>query len=348
MAEQTAAPGVQSPARGSDYAELMRQVRRAGLLERRAAYYAVKIGVTAAMLAGGIAAFVTVGDSWWQLATAAYLAAVFTQLGFVAHDAGHQQIFRRRPANALVGLTLGNLFIGISYGWWVTKHNLHHAHPNEIARDPDVAAGAIVFSTEEARVLRGPARILARWQAWLFFPLLTLEGANLHVQSVGALLRRRGRSGLMELGLLALHAGGFLAVVLLVLPPVKALAFVAVQQGLFGLYLGCAFAPNHKGMPMPEDGGTDYLRRQVLTARNIRGGRFTDWVLGGLNYQIEHHLFPSMPRPNLSHVQPLVRDFCVRHGIDYLQCGAVDSYRQALRHLRAVGSATFPTPAPVR
>ena len=44
---------------------------------------------------------------------------------------------------------------------------------------------------------------------------------------------------------------------------------------------------------------------------NITGGRFTDFMLGGLNYQIEHHLFPSMPRPNLRRVQGLVRDFCV-------------------------------------
>ncbi|MDF9816225.1 fatty acid desaturase [Streptomyces sp. SPB162] len=273
MAEQTVAPRVRS--RGSEYAELMRHVRGAGLLERRTAYYCVKIGVTAAMLVAGIAAFATVGDSWWQLGTAAYLATVFAQLGFIAHDAGHQQIFRRRAANAVVGLVHANLLIGFSYGWWVTKHNLHHAHPNEAGRDPDVAAGAIVFTPEEARVLRGPARLLARWQAWLFLPLLLLEGANLHALSVGALLRRRGRNSLMELGLLALHGAEFLTAVLLVLPPVKALVFMAVQQGLFGLSLGCAFAPNHKGMPMPEH-STDYLRRQVLTSRNVRGGRITD------------------------------------------------------------------------
>lgn len=342
MTELGVAPAIRS--QGSDYAELMRQVRGAGLLERRTAYYYVKIGVTAALLAAGIAAFVVIGDSWWQLGTAAYLAAVFAQLGFVAHDAGHQQIFRRRPANAVVGLVHANLLIGFSYGWWVSKHNLHHAHPNEPGRDPDVAPGPVVFTLQEARLLRGPARLLARWQVWLFFPLLLLESANLHALSVGSLLRRRNRHNSLELGLLLLHAAGFLAVVLLVLPPVKALVFVVVQQGLFGLYLGCAFAPNHKGMPMPESGSADYLRRQVLTSRNIRGGVVTDWLLGGLNYQIEHHLFPSMPRPNLSRVQPLVREFCVRHGIDYLQCGAVDSYRQALRHLQTVANATLRVP----
>ena len=84
------------------------------------------------------------------------------------------------------------------------------------------------------------------------------------------------------------------AAVFLVLSPVKAVVFIIVQQGLFGLYLGCSFAPNHKGMPILDAADqSDFLRRQALTSRNVRGGWLTDFALGGLNYQIEHHLFPS-------------------------------------------------------
>ena len=109
---------------------------------------------------------------------------------------------------------------------------------------------------------------------------------------------------------------GYLAVVFLVLSPVKAVVFILVQQGLFGLYLGCSFAPNHKGMPiLAADDHTDFLRRQVLTSRNVRGSWLVDFALGGLNYQIEHHLFPSMPRPNLRRAQPIVREFCRQHGL---------------------------------
>jgi fatty acid desaturase len=100
-----------------------------------------------------------------------------------------------------------------------------------------------------------------------------------------------------------LHAALYLTVVLWVLSPLKALAFVAVQQAVFSLYLGISFAPNHKGMPVIESAtAAGFARRQVVTARNITGGRFTDFMLGGLNYQIEHHLFPSMPRPSLRRV----------------------------------------------
>ena len=120
------------------------------------------------------------------------------------------------------------------------------------------------------------------------------------------------------------------------LSPLKAAAFVLVQQGLFGLYLGCSFAPNHKGMPtLTEAEELDFLRRQVLTSRNVRGSRLVDFLLGGLNYQIEHHLFPNMPRPNLRHAQPLVRAFCRQHDLAYTEATLFGSYAEALRHLHS-------------
>jgi fatty acid desaturase len=116
-----------------------------------------------------------------------------------------------------------------------------------------------------------------------------------------------------------------------------------VQQGLFGLYLGCSFAPNHKGMPiLGATDHSDFLRRQVLTSRNVRGGWLTDLALGGLNYQIEHHLFPSMPRPNLRRSQPLIAAFCQQQDLPYCQSSLPGSYAQALRHLTAVGRLTHP------
>jgi fatty acid desaturase len=121
--------------------------------------------------------------------------------------------------------------------------------------------------------------------------------------------------------------------------PGKAVVFILVHQALFGLHLGMAFAPNHKGMPMPGPGERwDHLRKQVLTSRNVRGGPVTDWFLGGLNYQVEHHLFPSVPRPNLRKIQPMVREHCVKVGLPYTETGLVESYRLALRHLHDVAA----------
>jgi fatty acid desaturase len=139
---------------GSDYADLMRRVRTAGLLDRRLGYYLRKIAVTGGLLAAAWTGFVLLGDSWWQVAVAAFLAVVFTQIGFIGHDAGHRQIFRSRRANYLVGLVHGNLAIGLSYGWWVDKHNRHHAHPNQEDKDPDIDIGALAFTAGQARAKR--------------------------------------------------------------------------------------------------------------------------------------------------------------------------------------------------
>jgi fatty acid desaturase len=153
------------PRRGSGYAQLSRQVKEAGLLELRSAYYIWKITLTVAALAAGWAAFLVAGDSWWQLAVAAFLAVVFTQIGFLGHDAGHRQIFGTRRASYVAGVLLGNLGIGLSYGWWVGKHNRHHAHPNQEDADPDIAVGVLAFTAAQARASRGLARLAFRYQA---------------------------------------------------------------------------------------------------------------------------------------------------------------------------------------
>jgi fatty acid desaturase len=340
------APTSCAPRRGSAYAQLSRQIKEAGLLERRRGYYAWKIAATAAALAAGWAVFVMVGNSWWQLTVAAFLAVVFTQIGFLGHDAGHRQISGSRRASYVLGVVLGNLGIGLSYGWWVDKHNRHHAHPNQEGADPDIAVGALAFTAAQARASRGVARLAFRYQAYLFFPLLLGEAVSLHIASAQALARRTGRHRSWERALFTVHGAGYLTAVFLVLSPVKAVVFILVQQGLFGLYLGCSFAPNHKGMPIlgPAD-QRDFLRRQVLTSRNVRGGWLTDLALGGLNYQIEHHLFPSMPRPNLRHAQTLIEAFCQQQSLPYCQASLAGSYAQALRHLNTTGRAAHPAMA---
>jgi fatty acid desaturase len=273
-----------------------------------------------------------------------FLAVMFTQTGFIGHDAGHRQISCSKRTNDVIGWIHADLLIGLSYGWWTAKHNRHHARPNQVGRDPDIGGRAIAFTTGQALTRRGIGSWLARHQAWLFFPMLLLEGIHLHVAGVRALLARRGAAvKLTEAALLGAHILGYLAAVFLVLSPVQAVTFVVVQQGLFGAFLGCSFAPNHKGMPtLNEDEDLDFLRRQVITSRNIRGGWLTDFFLGGLNYQIEHHLFPSMPRPSLRQAQALVRAFCDQQGIAYRETGLLSSYAQVLRHLNAVGGSLRP------
>jgi fatty acid desaturase len=344
--ESTVAPASAPRGRWGEYTQLSRQIKQAGLLERRRGWYAARIGVNLALLAAELAAFVIIGESWWQLLTAAYLAVVFTQLAFIGHDAGHRQLFRSRRANDLVGLAHANLLVGVSFDWWVDKHNAHHTNPNHEDLDPDISITALAFTTDQANAKHGLVRLIARYQAWLFFPLLLLEAAHLHLASAKAILKGSGRANTIQGLLLLIHTAAYLGAVVWVLSPPQAIAFVVVHQGLFGLYLGCSFAPNHKGMPtLTKAEQLDFLRRQVLTSRNVRGSRVVDWVLGGLNYQIEHHLFPNMPRPNLRWAQPLVRAFCTQHSLPHVEASLFGSYAEALRHLHDVGTPLRPAAA---
>jgi fatty acid desaturase len=331
--------------RGSDYAALVKNVRRAGLLDRRLVSYGIRGSLTLGFYAAICLVIVWVGNSWYQLINAAVFGLAWGQVAFLGHDAGHQAIFASRRANDALGRVLANLLVGLSYGWWVDTHNRHHANPNHEERDPDVGDGVLAFTTAQAAKRNGRvSRFIVRRQAWLFFPLLTLEGISLHVDSIaavraGASRSARGGSRRFEaIGLIA-HAALYVSLLLLVMSPEKAVAFAAVHQAVWGIYMGSTFAPNHKGMPIIASGDRlDFLRRQVLTSRNVRGGLLTDFVLGGLNYQIEHHLFPSMPRASLRHAQPIVRAHCEALALPYCEASLVGSYRAALAHLDAMGA----------
>ncbi|MFE1443771.1 fatty acid desaturase family protein [Streptomyces sp. NPDC058739] len=338
MASDTTVRPRPSETSGSDFARLSRKIAAAGLLERRPGYYALRTTVVAGLYVGGWAAVALIGDSWWTLAVAGFLAVAFGQVALLAHDAAHRQVFRRRRASEVSGRIAG-AGIGMGYGWWQDKHTRHHANPNHEELDPDLDPDLLVWSQDQARAAKGLPRLIGRWQAFLFFPLLTLEGFNLHVSSAKALANRSLKHRTLDGALLFAHFAVYLTVLLWLLPTGMAIAFVAVHQCLFGVYLGSVFAPNHKGMPILKgEDRPDFLRRQVLTSRNVHGGRFTDVVLGGLNHQIEHHLFPSMPSPNLRKARTIVRRHCQELALDYVETGLLTSYRRTLSSLHQAGA----------
>jgi fatty acid desaturase len=321
-----------------DFRTLAIEVREAGLLDRRLRYYGAKIFLTLAAFAAGWVGFFVLGGSWAILAIAAFLGFMSTQLGFIGHDAGHGQIFRSRRGNRLVGLLIGNGLIGLSFGWWVPKHSAHHAHPNQVGRDPDIGVGRVATDGDADQRSR-LARWTTRWQAELFLPLMLLRSTGLYVSGALDLLRRRDRKAMAESLLVVVRTALYLTAVIWVLPLPQAACFIAVNEAVFSIYLGCSFAPNHKGMVLIEGASTmNFAQRQVVTARNITGGRGIGFIFGGLNCQIEHHLFPSMPRPNLRRAQGLVRAFCVENGLTYGEASPVGSFHAIFESLRLAAS----------
>lgn len=321
------------------YTDLAREVRAAGLLARRPLAYAARLAVLVAAFAGATALLLTLGQSWWQLGVAALFGVLFTQTAFLCHDGAHRQVFSSGRANDWAARILGDLVVGLSHGWWMRKHTRHHANPNKLGSDDDVGPGVLLWTPEDAARRQGVGGWLAARQGTLFFPLLTLEGLNLHVGAVRTVL---GRAPLAhrrtEIALLAVRLLGWPALLVVVLGPGLGAAFLAVELAVFGVYMGASFAPNHKGMPLvPRDSRLDFLSRQVLTSRNVRGGRLVDWAMGGLNLQVEHHLFPSMPSMSLRRAQPIVRRYCAEHDVPYTEAGVVESYVIVVRHLNRVG-----------
>ncbi|MDQ6525007.1 acyl-CoA desaturase [Nocardioides sp. LHD-245] len=331
----------------SDYGELVREIRRRGLLHPRPGFYVCLGALALGALAALVLLLFVLRDSWWAVLLAPAFGVVSAQIAFLSHDAAHGQVVRGRRLTTVLCLTLGNLLNGLSYGWWIDKHDAHHAHPNDLDADPDVTAGVFVFDPDQASERRGRSAWMTRHQAALFFPLLTLEGFNLRAEGVRALLRpgiaHRWAEGLLLIGHLVLY----LALMASTLTWLQGIAFVVVHQAVLGVYLGSSFAPSHKGMPVPTaNQAADPLLRQVLCSRNIRGGPFVDLALGGLNLQIEHHLFPSMPRPNLRLARPVVRQHCQERGIPYAETTLLASYGLALRHLDQVARAAPGPSAP--
>jgi fatty acid desaturase len=338
IAREETPEGSGAEAREADYAELKRRIVAAGLLEKQVGYYAANVAIRLSLLGASVAILVLVENFWLQLANAAFLAFAFTQVGFLGHDAGHRQIFAGAARNDWFGL-LPNLLLGVSRSWWIDTHNQHHINPNDLELDPHTALPIFAFSEEQARSKRGWLRTLVGYQSAYFFPVLFLEGVGVRAASAQYLLRTEAKGRLLEALLIAVHVAGYAALVFYALSVWQAVTFIAVHQGLFGLYMGSVFAPNHKGMlVLDAESKLDFVRRQVLTSRDVRAHPLTDFWYGGLNYQIEHHLFPSMARNKLSEAQVIVRAFCEERGIPYRESGAMESHREIVSYLHEVSA----------
>jgi fatty acid desaturase len=335
---RTGPRGLSNPT--SDFAGLLSSVREAGLLRRRRLFYVGNFLIVTVAMAGAWLGFVDLRGSWFELLLAGAMGILFTQYAFMGHESAHRQVWRSARANDFSARILCDLIVGMSYSWWMNKHSRHHASPNTVDRDPDIEKDFLVFQEKQARELRGISAWLAPRQGWIFFPALTLEGLNLHMQAFRTVLfPGQVDKRALEIVLLLVRNGGYVAVLFSFLPIGMAFAFLGVQMAVFGVYMGASFAPNHKGMPqIPADARIDFLRRQVTTSRNVHGTGMTTFM-GGLNYQIEHHLFPSMARPYLKRASAMVREYCAARDVNYTSVRALESYGIVIRYFNRVGLA---------
>ena len=326
-----------------DYASLRQEIIDAGLLERQYGYYTFKIASTLGLLAVSIFVLMRVDSFAIQLFNSVFLAFVFVQIAMLMHDANHQEIFNSGWKNDVVGLIAGNLMISISSSSWKNVHGRHHSAPNVIDHDPDIDIPVLAHSEDQALNKKGVAKFIVKRQAYLWFPIVSLAAFATrlnHFRQVVlklAIDRQNIKYYITEALLLFIGAMIYFGLVFNFLTFGKAVIFILTNYLLMGFYMSTVFATNHKGMPIMKE-KSDFLHMQVLTARDVRGSPVIDFWCGCLNYQIEHHLFPTMPRNNLSKAKSIVKAFCQKHGINYHESGFFQSYKEILQHIRNVSA----------
>jgi fatty acid desaturase len=342
------------------YRTLRAKLVAAGLFNASPSYYVFKCLSNLLILAASIFCAVISDSFIINMIGAVILGLFWQQCGWLAHDFLHHQVFKTRAYGDMMGVIIGDLFQGFSVQWWKSKHNAHHAVPNLHAScegasdgDPDIDTMPILAWTlkmaESAKDSEN-GRFLIQWQAFFYFPALLFArlawahqswvfvfgGYGQHSVKGAALDQKNMQYPTAEKVCLVRHYLGLLAI-MSYMPIVNAIAYFLVAQTSCGLFLATVFGLGHNGMAVyPADQRPDFWKLQVTTTRNVTSSWFSDWFCGGLNYQVDHHLFPMLPRHNLGKVHVLVESFCKEQGVTYHEAGLFEGNMEVLRHLSTV------------
>lgn len=342
------------------YRNLRSKLLAMGMFKSDGVYYFYKVMSNFAILAAAIACAVMSSSFWVNMAGALLLGLFWQQSGWLAHDFLHHQVFRNRAYGNYMGILLGNVCQGFSVGWWTSKHNTHHAVPNLHSSSPDAADGdpdidtmpILAWSLKMAESAKNSdmGRFLIKWQSVFYFPVLLFArlawahqswvfvfgGAGQHSVKLAEVDKKKMRNPFLEKAGLIVHYIGLLYVMSF-MPLLNALAYFIVAQTSCGLMLALVFGLGHNGMAVyPANERPDFWKLQVSTTRNITSNWFVDWFCGGLHYQVDHHLFPMLPRHNLKQVHGMVADFCREHNVTYHETDMIQGTVEVLSHLSKV------------
>ncbi|KAJ3125862.1 hypothetical protein HK098_008175 [Nowakowskiella sp. JEL0407] len=336
-----------------DIAKLKDVVEQMNVYDTDFVYYFFKVASTFALLWASLTILWYYGSSTWGVVLSGSVLALFwQQSGWLAHDFLHHQVFTDRKYNNYVGYVVGNLAQGFSVLWWKNKHCTHHSTPNIHVVDPDISTMPFLAWSEHALELFNDlpddamARFLVTNQKIIYFPLLMLARLSWAQQSAMTIMPEKAKelmadedSLLIERVMLVLHWVWYLGVAFAWLTPAHAFLWFAVSQFGCGLLLALVFSLNHNGMPVftnEESKSMDFYELQIVTGRDVKSSVLTDWFTGGLNYQIEHHMFPTIPRHNLGKISGLVESLCKKHGVVYHKTSFGDGLGEVLGRLQNI------------
>jgi len=321
---------------------------------------------TATILAWFITAYLLllfVATSWWAiLPLAVVLGISVAAIGFnIQHDGGHKAYSDRQWVNKSMALTL-DLMGGSSYLWdW--KHNtIHHTYPNIPGQDDDIDLGMLGRLSPHQR--RYWFHRLQGVYLWLLYGFLALKWhlvTDFLVVATGCIRthrvpRPRGRDLLVFIGGKIVFLSLAFVVPILLHPAWAVLVVYAIAAFVSGVVLSVVFQLAHcvgeADFPAPvhtPDGGqrmqTEWAVHQVQTTVDFaRGNRVLCWFLGGLNFQIEHHLFSRICHVHYPALAKVVEETCREFGVHYTaQRSFLTALRSHYRWLVEMGRPTGPS-----
>ncbi len=323
-----------------EYGKLRQQLESKGIFDRAYGYYAfLMIFVFSGFFI--TAYFIIITKSIPLLIVLGLIFSFFSvQIAGLLHDAGHRTIFKSTLMNDIAGYICGAV-IAMGYSSWKYKHNMHHSHPNQEDEDPDLELPLLSFTQARLKNKKGLARLIRRYQAYLYYPMGSLIALSIRITSIRYLIKKFEIGSIWQAVVLTLGI-----IVWFVFPfvffsfPKSILLFFVVNIST-GFYLLNVFAPNHKGMPQfAKNVKISFMEQQIMSSRNIYGSFFTDFVYMGLNYQIEHHLFPYTARNKLKQITPYVLKICAKRNLDFTQTTILQSNKIILSELNQVALAS--------
>ena len=290
------------------------------------------------MFAAGVAIY----RAGYALAGVTLLAIAQGRCGWLMHEGGHYSLTGNIKVDRALQVVLYGVGCGMSASWWRNQHNKHHATPQKVGYDVDLNTLPLVAFCKDV-VKRSHPKALKFWlklQPWLFVPVINpLVGLGwqfyLHPRHVMRTKNPAEAAAFAArfalVGALAYYQG-----------PLAALGLYNLHNFLSTNYIFINFAVSHTHLPtLQKHEHTDWVRYAAVHTMNVEGSWWCNWWMAYLNFQIEHHLFPSMPQYRHPIISPRVRALFEKHGVKYDQRGYFDSMRACFGNLKRVGDIAF-------
>lgn len=307
------------------FQELKKEVAEKGLLEKATLRGIVEMLMVTALFTTSVLSIFLMPP----LITVVLFVLTIMRATFISHDLIHGQYLERKKEDQQLSYFFANVIMGISSSWWHNKHNvLHHTFTNIVNKDTDMSIGGGVFCNKQKF-----NDFFHKHQHILFWGLLPLIYFAFWITSLKYVIKENNKKEIILLGI------NFLI-------PISIIAMNGIVQGIFMLvaiytlwstWFGLGIITNHLGLEIFQEEDFNkfsFLELQTRTSRNVRGGKIVHWIFGGLNTQIEHHLFPRAPRFYLLEVAKITEDFCIKHNIDYISETPLDSYIELYEYLK--------------